>query len=363
MLLNSLPSYQDQLSKPLAQINEGRFPHAFLINCNDGVPGVRAAQILAQTILCQEENKPCGKCNSCKLLFKNNHPDLHYSFPYANTTGKSTDCSNFLPTWHQFISTKKVFLSQEWVERLESGNKQNLIYTAEGEHILKSLSLKPYLGNNRVLIIWQSELLHNSTANKLLKFIEEPLPQTYIILISHKLENTLKTILSRCQIFNLQSISNDTIENDIEKLGLEKNPNLIKISHGNLGLYNYLTHNQVSLLNTGESFLKWLRTSFLMDIPSLLSLSESLAKESRESLIAIIDSFLEHIRAAFLYNEPNINKLCLVDLSKLSSFVNENNVHQIQNEIQILLNNLHRNANAKIALFDTSLKIGKLLKA
>jgi len=362
MLLNSLPSYKDQLSNPLEQINNNRFPHAFLINCNDGVPGVRVAQILGQALLCESEQKPCGKCSSCKLILKNNHPDLHYSFPYVNITGKSSDCSDFMPQWFQFINHKKVFISSEWVEQLDSGNKQTHIYTAEGLHILKNLSLKPYMSKNRVLILWQSELLHNATANKLLKFIEEPLPNTYIIIISHKLENTLKTITSRCQIFNLQTINPINMKDDLEGLGIEINPNLISLSHGNLGLYNYLVHNQVSLLKTGESFLKWLRTAFLMNIPDLLTLSESLAKENRENLIAILESFLEHIRAAFLYDQPNISKLCLVDLSKLSKFINENNVQQIQTQLQDLLNNLHRNANAKIALFDTSLNVGTLLK-
>ncbi len=362
MLLKSLPSYKEQLSKPLSQINANRFPHAFLINCNDGVPGFRVAQIMGQAILCEAENKPCGQCSSCKLVVKNNHPDLHYSFPFANIAGKSTDCSNFLMQWHQFINQKKVFLSHEWVEQLDSGNKQTLIYTAEGQNILKSLSLKPYLSKNRVLILWQSELLHNSNANKLLKFIEEPLPNTYIIIISHKLENTLKTITSRCQTFNLQNITSNSINQDIEHLGIENNPNLVSLSHGNLGLYNYLVHNQVTLLKTGESFLKWLRTAFSMNIQDLLALSENLAKENRENLIAIIESFLEHIRAAFLYNNPNISKLCLVDLSKLSNFITESNIQSIQEQLQKLLNNLQRNANAKIALFDTSLIIGRLLR-
>jgi DNA polymerase-3 subunit delta' len=334
-----------------------------MLNAVDGLPDILISRIIAQALLCQEyQGKPCGTCNSCQMVEKNNHPDLLFSFPYISS-GKSSTCEEHLDKWMPFIEKNPAFLSSEWVDVLDGGNKQLKIFTAESERINKFLSLKSYLGNKKVIILYLSELLHNSTANKLLKSIEEPLENTHLILITHQAENTLPTITSRCQIVNIPILSENSIIQDIEALGLDTDTEVIKLSRGNIGLYHYILENKEELQKSGNDFMQWLRDCFKSNTKSLLSYSEELSKFGREHLLTVVESYLLYFRDAFINPIPNnLNPTVLLSMEKLSNFVNERNAHVIYEQLHHLISDLKRNANPKIALFDTSIKISGLLK-
>ena len=55
------------------------------------------------------------------------------------------------------------------------------------------------------MIIWMAEKMNVECSNKLLKFIEEPPKDTYVILITEDENKILPTIKSRCQITRFYS--------------------------------------------------------------------------------------------------------------------------------------------------------------
>ena len=64
-----------------------------------------------------------------------------------------------------------------WLDYIDAGNSQALIYSKESDEIIRKLSLKIYEATYRILLVWLPEKLHRPCANKLLKIIEEP-PRT-----------------------------------------------------------------------------------------------------------------------------------------------------------------------------------------
>lgn len=73
--------------------------------------------------------------------------------------------------------------------------------------ITQSLSLTPAEGQWRVVIIDSADALNTKSANSILKILEEPPPQTLIIIIAHNAGGLLPTIKSRCRLINLRPLS------------------------------------------------------------------------------------------------------------------------------------------------------------
>ena len=63
---------------------------------------------------------------------------------------------------------------EDWYLNLGKNNKQGFISVHEANELIKKTTLKPFEGSYRVIIMWHSEKMNKSTANKLLKLLEEP---------------------------------------------------------------------------------------------------------------------------------------------------------------------------------------------
>ncbi|MGB9911048.1 MAG: hypothetical protein ACPLKP_00340 [Microgenomates group bacterium] len=81
--------------------------------------------------------------------------------------------------------------------------EENSIQIETIREIKKWLTLKPYFGKGKVVIIQNGEKLTLPAQNALLKTLEEPPSNTLIIITTQMPELILPTILSRCQIIRI----------------------------------------------------------------------------------------------------------------------------------------------------------------
>ena len=360
MVNKPLLSYQGFLSKSYRLINKDRFPHAIMLNSTDGLPGVYLAESISKAILCSGTEKPCGVCNSCRLTENRSHPDLLYTFPFISA-GKTGSSENYISEWKEFLSGFPVFLYEDWNIFLDSGNKQLGIYTGETHRITRFQSMKPYLSKKKVIILYMSELIHPVASNKLLKTIEEPLPNTHIILITNHYESNLKTITSRCQTIKVPTSLPKHFNSEVEQMNMGLDSDIAQIANNNLGLYSHLSKNKNEMIDFGNHFLTWLRHCFNNDIVGFYKDCENFSSASRDQLIIMLESFLKLFRDAFVDVDLSVPGTQLTSMSRLAPFVNKNNAKGIYNTIQKVTADLHRNANTKLALFDASISIHNLL--
>ena len=81
-----------------------------------------------------------------------------------------------------------------------------------------SIRYRPYLAKKKVCIIDQAERMNTSSANSILKTLEEPPADTIIILVSSSLDQILPTIRSRCRTVQFSPL----LIRDLERLITEK---------------------------------------------------------------------------------------------------------------------------------------------
>jgi DNA polymerase-3 subunit delta' len=112
---------------------------------------------------------------------------------------------------------------------------------------------------DKFIIIDSACELNKSASNALLKILEEPHPNNFLILISHNLNRILPTIKSRCQIHKISDLS---FENFKEIL-LQKNPN---ISTSEVEFLNEICAGSIAeAIDAGQNFAK-LYNGFLQSI-------------------------------------------------------------------------------------------------
>lgn len=379
MLFNEILGQEHIKNHLTTSVDNGRIPHAQLFVGPEGSGTLPMAIAYAQYILCQNKNgENSGGVDACNLKFQNiSHPDLHFAFPVTTSDKvKSKPVSNFyLEEWRQLIAQQPYGNLFDWYKLLGVDNKQGQIGVDEAHEIVKSLSLKAYEGGFKVMLIWMADKMNISAANKLLKLIEEPPNKTIFILIAEDEEQIISTIKSRCQLLHFPPLAEEDIKN-----GLIKNFNLessvaTKIAHQANGNYNKacdLVYHDTEDTQFEDWFIFWIRSAFKAKgnksaIHDLISWSEEIAKQGRETQKKFLRFCLEFFRQAMLLNYKADNLVYLetkaqnFDLAKFAPFVHGNNILEISDELQDAIYHIERNGNSKIILTDLSIKLTRLL--
>lgn len=355
----------------LTSVKKGTVPNTLLFTGINGGAAIGVALSLAKHMACEnpKDEDSCNKCPSCLQFNHFNYPDLHLTFPFSKSKSKSTEpsCAEFRSIFTQAL-LESIYLTQErWLSIFDAENQQLTITTGEAKSIAKELSIKGFSNKPRFVLIWQPELLNTTTANKLLKTIEEPSENVYIFLVSHKPKSILQTILSRCVTIkiapntteetNLFFMENDLLTGQISHLLLN--------SAGSFGLALDLLQNAAATNTSAENLVLWLRILYGKDMKQTVHWSETIASKTREE----IRFFLLFCLTVFRQTQQiNLDSLTVpsfqyntFDVKKFAPFIKPREMTNILKCLQKCHDDILRNANAKTAMLDTSLQLLKYI--
>lgn len=187
-----------------------RVPHALLISGPGSVGKVSLALDLAAALLCTGAtgaDRPCRTCRACRMVEHGNHPDIHWLGPEGP-------------------GAQVVIGGQEAKQR---GVRD----------LVTELSLLPVEGGHRVAIIRDAHRANEDAQSALLKTLEEPLPDTTLILCADDEELLLPTIRSRCARVRLGVVGVREVERLLVERGLADAPTaarLARLTGGRPGL-------------------------------------------------------------------------------------------------------------------------------
>lgn len=161
-----MPWQQELWTQLQQQFEAGQLPHALLLSGPPDTGKRRLALALARKLLCQEpvDGLNCGQCHACHLSAGGTHGDL---------------------CW------------------LEPGEKSRVIKIDQVRTVVDFANKTANFGRRKVIVLAPADSMNNNAANALLKSLEEPAAETYLILVCHRLQGVPATIRSRCQIRKL----------------------------------------------------------------------------------------------------------------------------------------------------------------
>jgi DNA polymerase III subunit delta' len=369
---------QDEIKQHLIQeADNGTVPHAMLFCGPEGTGKLQMAVALASYLLCQKPDgkDSCGSCPSCFKMKKLVHPDLHFVFPVINksksSASRKTISDDELPSWRQMILDNLYFGFEDWLEALDAGDKQAMIYTEESESIITKLSLTSTEGGYKILIIWQPEKMHANCANSLLKLLEEPPAKTLFILVSNAPEQILETVLSRTQRIDFKPIPENIICEYLQGPAFRIEPTgadeIARLSCGSWLKAKKALQIQDESREYLDSFMQLMRLSYSRRLKDLKLLDDTLAGKGREWQKRFFIYCQRMIRENFIMNfrRPELNYMTDEEKqfsTKFAPFVNEKNIIGIMDELSEAQRHIEQNVNAKMVFFDLSMKVILLLK-
>lgn len=163
MTSTALPWHSAQWSLVRKQFANERRPHAMLLTGPADLGKREFATKLVAFLLCSHpsEHEQCNNCAQCHLLQAGTHPDYRHVEPEDS----------------KLIRIEQIRDLNGW-----------LVQTSQQ-------------GGEKIAVIYPAEKMNNQSANALLKSLEEPTPNTLVILVSDQPSRLLPTIRSRCQSF------------------------------------------------------------------------------------------------------------------------------------------------------------------
>lgn len=151
-----------------------RMHHGLLVSGLRGTGKSTATIAIAQALLCEADdpNAACGACAVCRKVEQGNHPDVHVLSPEDK----------------QDISVEQV------------------------RALAITLGRQPVEGRARVAVLDPAERLNEQAQNALLKTLEEPGTNTFLLVATSRPEGLLATVRSRTHSLRLLPLSRDQVE-------------------------------------------------------------------------------------------------------------------------------------------------------
>ena len=359
MLFADVPGQKAAKYGLLGMWQNNHFPHALLLAGNEGVGGLPMALALARYIFCEnkQDTDACGTCSACSKVQRLEHADLHLAFPTISPKpGTKAMSKYYMEDFREFVKQTPYSSTYDWLQFINAENKQGNITAEECREMIDMLNLKSYEGGAKVQIIWRPEYL-GKEGNILLKLIEEPPANTYIILVAESTEEILPTILSRTQVVRLAPIPPADIAGTLVKKKLADEKRALQIGHIANGSYA----EALRLLQHAENDLfpevrNWFNALFTNNGVAIAAFAEQWSKSGREQqknfLHYTIQLLEQAIRVRYLPGHPPALPPAEADfVSKLAAMkISFETINLMVKEITDTIYYIERNAHSKTQL-------------
>ncbi|MEZ5503070.1 MAG: DNA polymerase III subunit delta' [Halioglobus sp.] len=154
-------------------LNRNELPQSLILLGEEHTGKVQLALSISRRLLCSQprDSLNCGQCHACELSASGSHGDFLWVEPEGTSRAIKIDQIRQLV---QFASRTAGF------------------------------------GTRKVIVLAPADRMNRNAYNSLLKSLEEPAKDTFLLLVCHRMTGVPPTIRSRCQILRLATPDRET---------------------------------------------------------------------------------------------------------------------------------------------------------
>lgn len=255
----------DRLSKLM---ESGRFPHALIIEGEEGIGKKTLAKDIACALVCRGNDKPCGECSQCKKAIAAIHPDI----------------SEYIPA-----------------------GTANSFHVDTVRNIIIDAYVQPNEADYKIYILANAHCMNQNAQNALLKILEEPPKYVVFILTTNSKSALLSTVLSRSVCVSLEGVDIERAANYItshcENVDYNTAKKTIETFNGNIGkAIDSLQDSKTSeLVDVCNKICKALATSNEYEMMTLCSVFQ----KDRQGVVFACDLLKSIFRDALFAGESS----------------------------------------------------------
>ncbi len=241
-----------------------------------------------------------GRINHAYLIETNNNEDELVD-TYLNEFYKQLLICGLNESNEVGISKEKLINlleNKSYPDLLEIKPENNVIKKEQLLEIMEKFSNKSVYGTYQIYVIHHAEMLNLSSANTILKFLEEPENNIIAVLLSTHRYKVLPTILSRCTVMTLKQEKSNMIDVNDNQILIKLLNNLLIDTEPLIILFNdyyeSLFQTKELSLDTLKKISKILQYYIQTNDLSSLSIKSSdinLNKFQLLEIVSIIDEF------------------------------------------------------------------------
>lgn len=336
MSFRDVPGQERTIAFFRRALETGHLAHAYILVGSEGVGKRALARALAQYVFCADRNDDsCGICRACRLIEADRFADVH---------------------WY----------------RREEGRQQLRVEVIK--QFLREVHLKPLESDHKVFVVEDADKLNPSSANRLLKILEEPPPESLLLLLALDVRDFLPTILSRCHVIRVRPLESDDLA---ARLRAEHgctahqaqylshftmgSPGLaVRLAGGNFFEERDALIDMVVSLREGEHF------AAAEQLFSLAGGADDAAQERRETLLRFFDVmalFYRDVLAASLDGGASapVNADRAADVARLAGRLGLEGTRRILESIERARRAVVFNANQKLLLENLTFDVASLM--
>ena len=255
----------DRLSKLM---ESGRFPHALIIEGEEGIGKKTLAKDIACALVCRGNDKPCGECAQCKKAIGAIHPDI----------------SEYIPA-----------------------GTANSFHVDTVRNIINDAYVQPNEADYKIYILANAHCMNQNAQNALLKILEEPPKYVVFILTTNSKSALLSTVLSRSVSVSLEGVDIERAANSItshcENVDYNTAKKTVETFNGNIGkAIDSLQDSKTSeLVDVCNKICKALATSNEYEMMTLCSVFQ----KDRQGVVFACDLLKSIFRDALFAGESS----------------------------------------------------------
>ncbi len=301
MIYSDLIQYKNIWERFSRAFSQDKMPHALLLHGPTGVGKEAIAIELAGLLNCSnlQNEYACGLCSSCKRIRTFQHENVKLVVPLPRNkklSNKDSSPLNGLTTNSLTMLQEQMKLKGEQPYSRIKLPQSNTILINSIREIRKNITMSIADKGWQVFLIFDAEFLcipNDTSANALLKILEEPPEKTIFILVTSDVSTMLDTIRSRCQQVYFPPLKSNLIASFLESNGYESKISSIasRISNGDVRIAQSIAKSPDDL---NENLKVFINAVFSTDAVHWQKLSDYLGNLKRKN----IDDFIAFFRTS-----------------------------------------------------------------